>query len=258
MQRMIVTAMLAAGAAGALWGQAAHIPSFEVVSVKVNALNGPLDFVPRRSGDRVAMHNTQLAQVIMFAWHIPAYYELAGKFRLPDGWNWYDIEAIAPGSPSEDDLRLMFQSLLEDRFKLKAHRETRELTTYDLVLAKGGSKMQTAHSESKITVDGRPIGAGSAIAFGADGAHLVGKGATMEQLVASLSGRMSAPVRDRTGLTGTFDYSVVFARDDNPADMSGLPVLTTAIQNDLGLKLVVGKGPVEVLIVDHVEKPSAN
>jgi uncharacterized protein (TIGR03435 family) len=204
------------------------------------------------------MHNTQLSQVVIYAWHIryPAY-ETAGDLRLPDGWNWYDIEAIAPGSPTDDDLRLMFQALLEDRFKLKVHRETRDLATYDLVVAKGGSKLKAADPDSKITVDGRPIRSGGVVG-GMDGLHLVGKGTSIEQLVGSLSGALHSPVRDRTGLTGSFDYNVVFSRDDSPSDTSGLPVLATAIQNELGLKLVAGKGSVDVLVVDHVEKPSAN
>ncbi len=89
------------------------------------------------------MHNTQLIQVVTYAYHVayPAW-ELAGNYRLPDGWNWYDIEAIAPGSPDDDELRLMFQTLLEDRFQLRFHRETREVPTYDLVLGKRAAQAE--------------------------------------------------------------------------------------------------------------------
>lgn len=258
MQRAVIATLLAVATS---WGQSAPTrPSFEVASVRLNTTNGPVDFVPRRSGDRVTMHNTQLGQVIIYGYNVtnPSY-QLSGNYQLPDGWNWYDIEAIAPGMPGDDDLRLMFQTLLEDRFKLKVHRETRELPQYNLVIAKNGSKLKAADPESKIGAEGRFIGTGrGTIAGFNDGLHLMGKGATMQQLAASLGGPMRAPVTDRTGLTGTFDYNVLFSRDDNPTDVSGPPPLTTAIQEDLGLKLEAHKGPIEVLVVDHVEKPSAN
>jgi uncharacterized protein (TIGR03435 family) len=243
------------------WGQSPQPrPSFEVASVRVNTSNGAVDFVPRRSGDRVTMHNTRLVQVIIYAYHVVnASYQISGNYQLPDGWNWYDIEAIAPGMPAEDNLRLMFQSLLEERFKIKVHRETRESPQYDLVIAKTGSKLKAADSESKIGAEGRFIGTGRAVIAGFnDGLHLMGKGATMDQLAASLSGQLRATVTDRTGLTGTFDYNVLFSRDDTPTDVAGPPPLTTAIQEELGLKLETHKGSVEVLVIDHVEKPSAN
>ncbi len=206
------------------------------------------------------MHNTQLAQVIAYAWHLSNLaWELAVNYRLPDGWNWYDIEATAPGSPGEDDLRLMFQVLLEDRFRLKVHQETRDMPVYDLVVGSGGSKLKAAMADSRIEVDGRPIASGKGIvASGLDGLHLMGKGATTGQLASSLSGRLGSPVHDRTGMSGVFDYNVVFARDDNPADVSGLPTLAVALQQELGLRLEKSKAQVEVLIVDHVEKPSEN
>jgi uncharacterized protein (TIGR03435 family) len=261
MQRVWIARLLSFGIASGMLAQpASNRPSFEVASVRLNTLNGPTDYVPRRSGDRVSMHNTQLVQVVAYAYHVANLaWELAGNYRLPDGWNWYDIEATAPGSPDDDELRLMFQALLEDRFQLRVHRENRDSPTYDLVIGKGGSKLKPATPESKVTVDGRPIRSGAAIvAFSVDGADLVGKGATTAQLASSLSGRFNAPVHDRTGLTGTFDYNVVFSWDDNPSDVSGLPTLMTAIQQELGLCLEKSKGTVEVLIVDHIEKPTPN
>ena len=133
------------------------------------------------------------------------------------------------------------------------------MATYDLVIGKGGSKLKAAMPDSQITVDGRPIRAGTAgVAGGVDGTHLMGKDVTAGQLASSLSGRLQAPVRDATGLTGTFDYNVVFARDDNPSTVSELPTLMTALQEELGLRLEKRKGTVEVLVVDHIEKPAPN
>jgi uncharacterized protein (TIGR03435 family) len=257
MYRVLVAGCLVFG----MFGQSGpKRPSFEVASVRLNTVNGPTEIVPRRSGDRVSMHNIQLGQVVAYAYHIanPAW-ELAGNYRLPDGWNWYDIETIAPGSPDDDQVRLMFQTLLEDRFQLRVHRESREMPTYDLVIGKGGSKLTPATSDSQVTVDGKNISSGTAtMAGGRDGVHLMGKGVTTAQLASSLSGRFSAPVRDRTGLTGTFDYNVVFSRDDSPSDVSELPTLLTALRQELGLRLEKSKGAVEVLIVDHIEKPTPN
>ena len=235
-------------------------PSFEVASVKLNTASMPNQMVPHRSGDRVTMLNTTLGAVVAFAFHLDSPdWQLAGSLQLPAGWNWYDIEAIAPASTSDDDLRLMFQSLLEDRFKLRTHRETREMTGYSLVIGKGGSKMKPPDPESRIGAEGKFTPAGSTmIGMFNDGAHLLGKGASMEQLVAALSGRLRGPVRDRTGLTGTFDFNVVFARENDPADVSTGPALTTVIQRDLGLRLEATKGTAEVLVIDHIEKPSEN
>ena len=131
-------------------------------------------------------------------------YQLAGVLDLPgpDEASWFDVEAIAPGAPGDDDLRLMFQKLLVDRFKLKVHRETRELTGYDLLIAKGGSRMKASEPDRKIIVgNGVSLRTGSGMVFGAvDGGHVLGKGASTERLAASLSGYLRAPVQDRTGL----------------------------------------------------------
>jgi uncharacterized protein (TIGR03435 family) len=125
-------------------------PSFEVASVKAMLVDDPKsDFVPRRSGDRITMHNAQLRTIIVWAYHLTnAEYELVAAPTEKLLWDDYDIQALAPGSPTDDDLRMMFQALLEDRFQLKVHREKRELAAYDLVVAKGGPKLVPAPSRS--------------------------------------------------------------------------------------------------------------
>ena len=260
MRQRAMTAVVATTISWGLFGQdAPKRPSFEITSVKVNMTNGPSDFAPRRSGDRVTMHNAPVESMVSYAYHITGGYQVVWNAQIPEGGRWCDLEAIAPVTASEGDVRLMFQTMLEDRFHLKVHRETKELSSYDLVVGKGGSKLKTAEPDSKITVDGKPIRAGTgAVSGGEDGLHLVGKGASMEQLVGSLGGMLHAPVRDHTGLAGLFDYNVVFSRDDNPAELSSQPFLTTAIEEELGLKLEKSKGSFEVLVIDHIEKPSAN
>jgi len=258
MQRGVIAAFLA----GAIsWGQPAPARlSFEVASVKVNTTNGTSDFVPRRSGDRVTMHNADLSWLVVYAYHLTnVTYELVGSLEFPGTRNFYDVEAIAPGSPSDDDIRLMFQTLLEDRFKLRVHRETRELTRYDLIVAGSGLKLKAADPESKIASGTGFLGPGrGTIGCMSDGCHLTGKGVTMEKMVGDLIVGMHALVRDRTGLAGTFDYSVLFSWVDNPTDVTAPPPLTIALQQQLGLSLEKAKGPVEVLVIDHVEKPSEN
>ena len=234
--------------------------AFEVASVKLNTTNGQWDMVPRRSGDRVTMHNTQLGNMVNYAYHLNQPYELAGSLDLPAGWNWYDVEAKVEGSPTDDEVRLMFQTLLEDRFHLKVHRETREMAVYELVAAKGGPKLTPSVEDSKVAIDGRPLRKGSHGTFlGVDGAHLIGKGVTLAQLASDLARSVRGPVTDRTGIEGTFDYDLLVARENKPENQpeDTNPTPPVAIQA-LGLRLERSKGSVQVLVVDHVEKPGGN
>jgi uncharacterized protein (TIGR03435 family) len=258
MTRASIHISIAMAAASMLIAQSSSTrPAFEVASVKLNTTNGVWDLIPRISGDRVIMHNTQVENIVNYAYGIRHLYQVAGSTDLPAGWNWYDVEAKVEGTPSDSVLRLMFQSLLEDRFKLEVHRETREMTVYDLVIAKGGPKLTAADENSKLTIDGKPLSKGvHGILLGVDGAHLMGKGGTMADIVAALCNAMRGPVEDRTGIRGSFDYDVMFARENKPQDTG--PSLPAAIQATLGLKLERSKGPVEVLVIDHVEKPSEN
>jgi uncharacterized protein (TIGR03435 family) len=234
-------------------------PVFSVASVKRNTTNGESDFTPRRSGNRVIMHNAQLNFAFVYAYHLTATYQYAGNLRLPDGWNWYDFEATVEGSPSDDELRLMFQALLEERFKLKVHRETREMPMYELVVAKNGPKLKAAEPGSRIAIDNRPLSAGrGGVLGGEDGRHLAAKGGSVDLIVNSLRGELHAPVTDRTGLTGTFDFDVRYVPENSPPDAEPGPSIATAIQEELGLRLEKSKGPVEVVVIDHVEKPDEN
>jgi len=238
-------------------------PSFEVASVRQNLIDDPndprytglTDHVPHRSGDRISLRNSQLVSILSWAYHLTnANYELVAGRWEKSLWIAYDIEARAPGSPGDDELRRMFQTLLEDRFNLMVHRETRALAAYDLVTLRSGAKLTPA--------PGRPTknslgfgGSSSWVELMGNGAsRLVGRGASMEELAVVLTGKMGAPVRDRTGITGAFDYGVAFS---SGVEASDAPVLTTAI-HELGLNLEKTKGNFEVLVIDHLEKPSDN
>jgi uncharacterized protein (TIGR03435 family) len=147
----------------------------------------------------------------------------------------------------------MFQTLLEDRFQLRVHREKREMPAYDLVAAKGGAKLIASPPRSfKPSVGFGNISCWAE--FRSDGKHLVGKSASVEEMVVVLTRQMRTPVRDRTGIAGTYDFDVAFSTG---VDGSDKPVLATAI-HDLGLNLEKSKGTFEVLVIDRLQKPTSN
>jgi uncharacterized protein (TIGR03435 family) len=231
-------------------------PAFEVASVKQNVVDDPdTDFVPRRSGNRITMHNAPLGTIIAWAFHLTnAEYQLVTPPNETHVWgDDYDIQALAPGAPNDDDLRMMFQTLLEDRFQLKVHREKRDLAAYDLVVAKGGPRLVAAPSRD--FKPGLGLGGISSWAeFRSDGKHLVGKGASVAEMAVALTTQMRAPVVDRTGIVGSYDFDVPFS---SGVDGSDKPVLATAV-HDLGLNLQKSKGTFELLVIDHFEKPGTN
>jgi hypothetical protein len=122
-------------------------PSFELASVKAMLADDPnSDYIPRRSGNRITMHNAALGTIIAWAYHLTnAEYQLVAAPSEKHLWDDYDIRALAPGSPNDDDLRMMFQTLLGDRFQLKVHREKRELAAFDLVVAKVAQSWTRPH-----------------------------------------------------------------------------------------------------------------
>jgi bla regulator protein blaR1 len=149
----------------------------------------------------------------------------------------------------------MEQSLLADRFKLKVHFETREMPVFALMVAKGGAKLNPAKSEasSRISTLGNE-----------QGREMTAIGVTLEQFVHSplLTGQAGGrPVVDQSGLKGAFDFTLKWTPDQSAAATdvgSDAPSFFTAIREQLGLQMVPSKAPVEVIIIDHIEQPSAN
>lgn len=254
--------VLAAGLPSDLPSQPRN-PEFEVASVKTSA-GGDFGFVPHRSGDRVSIHMTHIGTVICYAFTIP-YSRVVGYERSPIAYDWYDIDAEAAPGASDSQIRLMFQSLLESRFQLKTHRETRDLSTYDLTVAKGKPKLTAASADEvmKIPIEGRNLetrrGDCSTTAW-RDGDRLVCHAAPMDKIVSTIRGLMSGPVVDLTGLSGVYDVNLRFVSDraGPRPDAEPAPTLAVALQEELGLKLEKHKGPVEVLVIDRLAKPSAN
>lgn len=228
-------------------------------------------------GGRFGARNAHLQYLIGAAYGVKSFQIVSGGFPWIDT-DRYDIDAKAPeGTPNgPEPLRPMLQSLLADRFKLAFHRETRELPVYDLVAAKGGLKL--APPKDKICVipdpknprpreqmpfcDNIRMGRGLIEAYGV----------TMPRLLAALSDVLGRVVIDKTGFKGIFDGRLEFTPDEAIADAivggradqpapaadSATPSIFTALQEQLGLKAEPGKGPVEVFVIDHAERPAAN
>ena len=141
--------------------------------------------------------------------------------------------------------RLLMRQILEDRFAMKAHIEKRELPVYELVIAKHGPKLkESVPGESGAT--GMSPGKLSAHAYPVSG------------LAMSLSGTVGRVIIDKTGLTGQYDIELTWAWRDDPGSGETGPSIFTALQEQLGLKLEPAKAPVDVVVIDHIERPSEN
>ncbi len=140
---------------------------------------------------------------------------------------------------SDAGLRPLIQALLRDRMKLMTHRETRQLPIYTLELAKGGKLIKSAPETERSVTFTAPD-------------RFIAKKVTMQMLANLLSARpdLSRTIIDRTGLTGEFDLTLEWSPDS--------PSIFTALHDQLGLRLVAGKGPGHILVIDHIEKPSEN
>ena len=168
----------------------------------------------------------------------------------------FDIDAkAAEPKATQAQFRQMIQSLLADRFQLKVHRSTKELSIYALVLAKNGPKLVEAKNDDP-EVSMRIEGPG----------QMTGVKATMAMLATTLSRPLQRKVVDETGLKGDYNFKLQFVPEQNtskPGDDGAIPPndgpsIFTALQEQLGLNLKATKGSVDVLVIDHAEKPIPN
>lgn len=220
--------------------------AFEVASVKPSGPNDQLMYRLLPGGRYIATGLT-LRMLVGNAYPVPLY-------RITGGPGWADsdkfnLEAkvgiqLKPWPDSNAQLGEMQQSLLEERFKLAFHRETRQETIYQLVISKGGSKL-------------RPAAEGESPGFGMEPGRIRSMAVPLEYLAGSLSSVLGRTVVDKTGLSGKFSYTVSYA-PDGAEQNDDRPSLFTAIEQQLGLRLESSKGPVEFLVIDHAEKPDAN
>jgi uncharacterized protein (TIGR03435 family) len=228
--------------------------TFDVATIKPAdpaAVNGSIRPLPGGVGYHA--DNISVKLMISLMYRIP-------MRQITGGPEWletvkFDVEAKADGGYSVDDLHLMFQNLLANRFGLKLHREEKIGPVYSLTVDKSGLKMKANESPEDFKI---PMN------FGDGGT--VGRRVPMPYLCWWLGQQLQSderPVVDHTGLKGNYDFTIRFAREvppgtirDNEGDEE--PSIFAALREQLGLRLVPEKGTVEILVIDSVEKPSAN
>jgi uncharacterized protein (TIGR03435 family) len=263
-------------------------PSFGAASIKPNSSGGRTSI--SGIGGRMVATNYTLRMLIVFAYADRPMMES----QIGGGPNWmatdrFDVEAkIDDGSPLPPaEMKLRVQALLEERFQLKLHRETRELPIYNVVISKGGHKVQLSKDQSPPDPRANtsepprrsndpnyvpPLPRGR---FGMmntpTGMVLTGTAIPISTFVNLVQGQVDRPVVDKTNLKGLFDIRLKFTPLPVSAAATSLttqgvpagaepngPSIFTALQEQLGLRLEAARGPTEVLVIDHAEKPSAN
>ncbi len=235
----------------------AKLPEWDVVSVKQAEPNhcaegSGLQFTK----DGVHIFCMPLLSVTGFAYGIIEPDRIVGTPQWMTSGGGWNIDAkvegedvTAFGALSREDRNHTLQSLLADRFHLKAHIEQREMPVYDLVVAKGGSKLKEATAEDA--------------AKGFMGMRQQGKieavGVQLNFLPALLNREAGRPVVDKTGLTGKYDFTLEYVPTSKAAtDETGGPSIFTAVEEQLGLKLEPAKESMDVLVIDAIEQPAAN
>ena len=264
----------------------ANLPAFEVASIKSHQSDGGMNGMMigmRFEPDGVSINGLPLNMLVREAFNV-------SEDRILNEPGWvksarYDIEAkVDPADApkfeklTQEQRWAMMLPVLEDRFGLKFHHETKELEVYTLVIAKGGPKLQAA----------KPVDAGEEMSMGQQrmgqammrvstkGMTMEGHGVQMPQIVRMISLQLGSTVVDKTGLTGAYDYTLEFAPQEGMGGMmrtpgdgppgdgaapppdAGGPSLFAAVQEQLGLKLEPEKAPVDAIVIDHIEQPSPN
>lgn len=279
----------------------AQKPAFDVASIRENKtdekpdMNFPLNPQPQynHTSGLLSARNVPLLQLLVFAYAKSMFQIQEMRNQLPD-WaktSRWDVQARAEGEPTKDEMRAMMRTLLEERFALKTHVETRTIPVYKLVEAKAGKTGSSirpysdgeapcvaeapewgkpSSASTTATVEGGfPAWCGGVVLLHSDGPGVMkagGRRISMSDLAVAVGGVASItdrPVVDGTGWTGLYDVVLEFSPD--PPDPSRVgtemplgPLLSEALNKQLNLKMVGGKAPVEVVRLDHLERPSAN
>jgi uncharacterized protein (TIGR03435 family) len=240
--------------AALLLAATAFAQTFEVASIRVRQL--PLSVIAgyKASGPRVEYEAWPLRLLVQEAYGLKPY-EVAFPTQPPGAdTDYYDVVAKAEGDKprTRAEFRPLLQKLLSDRFHLQFHREGRDMPVYALVVGKSGPKLKASSGETDVPVH-----------FGVNGRNqfIEAKKMTADELAGAIRDCFGPdrPIVDRTGLTGVYDLKL----EATPAYRNTAPEPTdlsifTAIQEQLGLKLEPQKATLQVLVVDHIEKPSDN
>jgi uncharacterized protein (TIGR03435 family) len=220
--------------------------AFEVASIK--PIQGFVNARGNASGPRITLSGYALEGLIMEAYQVQSW-------QLSGGPAWRDTDpfeiiakASGDASPTPVQIREMLRSLLEERFKLKVHRETKDGPIYALVVEKNGPKLRKS-TGSDFSYSAGGLGGAVKLSY---------KKVSMNFFANQIASQaqLGRPVVDRTGLAGDWDFELTFVQGAAPPN-SDLPDLFTGLR-ELGLKLESQKGPVEMLIIDGAKRPTAN
>jgi uncharacterized protein (TIGR03435 family) len=249
---------------------------FDVASVKENHSDrlGYDGF--QISHGELTVKNVSLKVLVEAAYGVPGSRVAGGPVWV--GSDRYDIAAKGAAGASQPQVWLMLRSLLADRFKVSLRKEIRELPIFSLEVGKRGTKLAKQSDADCQDVSAAPsngpvtLPCGTVFrTWGPQGGILGGRKVSMAGIVEGLSGALERSVVDKTGLSGTYDFDLHWTpagyhpvpggesegrRPVEPAEPG--PSIMTAVQEQLGLTLVAGKGLVEVLVIDHAEKPAGN
>jgi uncharacterized protein (TIGR03435 family) len=253
--------------------QAQNVPqSFEVANIKPSGPDARGTVIAMPPGGRLEIANMSLKEMMVNAYGIQPFQVSGGPAWLDTAH--YDISAKATGESKRDDVLLMLQSLLADRFQLSFRRETRQLPIYLLIVAgknrKPGAKLvpskegvcKVPDPVNPFAVD--PMRLCGAFELGPDGLRLVG--APLSSLMPRLSRLLGRTVIDQTGLRQNFDVNVEWSADESlamrrpngaPSDTDAASIFTV-FRKELGLDFKAEKGPVEIFLIQRAEKPDAS
>jgi uncharacterized protein (TIGR03435 family) len=282
--RAAVIGVIASGVAGFAQVPApVQGPRFEVASVKPSKASDPHGTIVVQPGGRYVAVNVAIRQLITQAYGVQSN-------QLVDGPDWtrtdrFDVTAKADGdlllasaTEGATSLQLMLRALLAERFRLRVHQESRPLPIYALVLARGdralGPKMRVSTADCASQTPARGVPAPGPPSFsdpvtcGVRMGHgrLLAADATMAQLATGLSNTVQRVVRDNTGLTGRYSMEMSWVPESMPTAAAGSSAVAavdpngtsifTALQEQLGLKLEPARGPVDVVVIDSIERPT--
>jgi len=236
-------------------------PSFEVATIKPSDPKRPGKLFTVRGAEVVTI-NTTLSDLITMAYNLHPKQITGGPAWLES--DKYDVtgKPDVPGQPNVDQMKVMLQKMLADRFQCKFHRDKKELSVYALTVGKGGPKF----SKSERDPNGLP-----GLFFRGPGTNLNVTNATMAQFAGLLqSVVLDKPVVDQTGLNEKYDFILKWTPDQGqllglggappppPDTVDAPPDLFTAVQQQLGLKLDSTRAPADVVVIDRIERPSEN
>jgi uncharacterized protein (TIGR03435 family) len=219
-------------------------PSFETASIKLNVTGDRSSFT-RRGADSLVLQNWPLRDIVLKAYDLKNY-----SLEAPD---WlasrnFDINAKASGPVTEGELRQMLQSLLKDRFQLKAHPAQREQRAYVLLPIKDGSKLSAVHDAGVFGVD---------ISHFPEKTRITCRHCTLDKVANVLADEVKVPVVDQSRITEEYSFTFEWKPDQNSNDTG--PSIFTALSEQLGLRLEPHRMPIAILVVDSISRtPSEN